>query len=246
MLHLATMALTQYKRKRNFTATPEPKAKQKVAAKSKKLLFVVQEHHATQLHFDFRLEMEGVLKSWAVPKGPSLDPKNKRLAMHVEDHPFDYRTFHGTIPEGNYGAGEVRIWDSGWYETVSGKSPLGELRDGNLKMILHGKKLKGEFHLIQMHKAEGNKAEEDKAWLLFKHKDAFAKSGWKLEPLLDYGSRSQNPKTKAASVKKADAKKPTTAKRVEKQTTAKSAISKLLRSKPVRKSPTKKRVAKAK
>jgi bifunctional non-homologous end joining protein LigD len=249
MLHIAPMALTQYKRKRNFTATPEPKGKRKVVAKTKKLLFVVQEHHATQLHFDFRLEMEGVLKSWAVPKGPSLDPKDKRLAMHVEDHPFDYRTFHGTIPEGNYGAGEVRIWDSGWYETVSSKSPIGELREGNLKMILHGKKLKGEFHLIQMHKSGEETTAEHKAWLLFKHKDAFAKSGWKLEPLLHYGSRTQKSKaigvkkskTKNSDAKKVVTKKNTTAIVPAKKTVKQSAIRKVLRIKSTSKPTAKKR-----
>lgn len=191
------MALTRYKRKRNFSATPEPSAQKTTrTTKSHKLTFVVQEHHATSLHFDFRLEMEGVLRSWAVPKGPSLDPKDKHLAMHVEDHPLSYGTFHGAIPEGNYGAGEVRIWDHGWYEMVGDEKPEVQFRAGNLKFILHGKKLKGEFHLVQMHR-DG----EEKAWLLFKHKDDRAEPGWKIEPILHFGSRTQNPKaTKAKTV----------------------------------------------
>src|SRR5436305_125153 len=139
------MALEEYKRKRNFKATPEPGPE---VGKKDAGRFVVQKHRASHLHFDFRLEMEGVLKSWAVPKGPPLDPADKRLAMHVEDHPVSYFDFEGTIPEGNYGAGTVMVWDVGTWE------PLGDahamLEKGDLKFRLKGKKLNGEFVLARM------------------------------------------------------------------------------------------------
>lgn len=167
-------ALEKYKQKRNFTSTAEPEGKP-VKSKSK-LCFVVQRHAASRLHYDFRLEMEGVLKSWAVPKGPSLNPADKRLAVMVEDHPYEYRKFEGTIPKGNYGAGEVEIWDEGTYEPLEKQSRkkdetilLKELQEGSLKFVLHGKKLKGEFALVKM-----KNATEENAWLLIKHKDAFA------------------------------------------------------------------------
>ncbi|KMQ67129.1 3'-phosphoesterase [Chryseobacterium sp. FH2] len=174
------MALKDYNEKRKFDETSEPKGKTK---KSKdKLIFVIQRHAASRLHYDFRLEMEGVLKSWAVPKGPSLDPKDKRLAMMVEDHPYDYKDFEGNIPEGNYGAGQVEVWDSGTYEPLDETSKLSdekellkELKAGSLKFILHGKKLKGEFALVKMKNAENN------AWLLIKHHDKFAEEHYDAE-----------------------------------------------------------------
>lgn len=174
------MALKDYNAKRKFNETTEPEGKTK---KSKdKLIFVIQRHAASRLHYDFRLEMEGVLKSWAVPKGPSLDPKDKRLAMMVEDHPYDYKDFEGNIPEGNYGAGQVEIWDSGTYEPLDNNSKLSdekellkELHAGSLKFILHGKKLKGEFALVKMKNTEEN------SWLLIKHKDDFAESDYDAE-----------------------------------------------------------------
>lgn len=174
------MALKDYHNKRKFDETSEPKGKTK---KSKdKLIFVIQRHAASRLHYDFRLEMKGVLKSWAVPKGPSLDPKDKRLAMMVEDHPYDYKDFEGNIPEGNYGAGQVEVWDSGTYEPLEENSKLSdekellkELHAGSLKFILHGKKLKGEFALVKM------KNTDDNSWLLIKHKDEFAESPYDAE-----------------------------------------------------------------
>jgi bifunctional non-homologous end joining protein LigD len=168
------MSLEKYVAKRDFTKTAEPKS-----GKSKddgKLMFVIQKHDATRLHYDFRLEMESVLKSWAVPKGPSLDPKEKRLAMMVEDHPFDYRNFEGIIPKGEYGGGTVIVWDEGTYEpieSIKGKKAqekhlLQQLKSGSLKIKLHGKKLEGEFALV---KTQGM---GENAWLLIKHKDEFA------------------------------------------------------------------------
>src|SRR5437764_10596710 len=158
------MALQEYWKKRDFKQTPEPAGK---VLKKQAHRFVVQKHHASHLHFDFRLEMEGVLKSWAVPKGPPLDPADKRLAMHVEDHPVSYFDFEGTIPEGNYGAGTVMVWDVGTWE------PLGDahamLEKGDLKFRLHGKKLNGDFVLAKMRsRRPGSKGTE---WLLIKKKD---------------------------------------------------------------------------
>jgi bifunctional non-homologous end joining protein LigD len=167
------MSLTAYKKKRNFSKTREPSGKVKPSAT--KLAFVVQRHKASHLHYDFRLELEGTLKSWAVPKGPSLNPKDKRLAMMVEDHPYDYKDFEGIIPEGNYGAGIVEIWDSGYYTDLDNSSAKEAekklktgLKAGNLKFRLHGKKLKGEFALVKLHD------KDDKSWLLIKHNDEYA------------------------------------------------------------------------
>jgi bifunctional non-homologous end joining protein LigD len=162
--------LEKYHAKRNFKKTPEPKGGN--AGKHPKLAFVVQEHHASSLHYDFRLELDGVLKSWAVPKGPSMNPHDHHLAVHVEDHPYEYRKFEGVIPQGEYGAGNVIIWDEGWYEPRantqdSEKTLRQELKDGHLTFVMHGKKLQGEFALIRMH-------EDDKTWLLIKKGDDFA------------------------------------------------------------------------
>lgn len=168
------MGLGKYFKKRTFDSTPEPKGEVK-KHKSPKLAFVIQKHHATALHYDFRLELDGVLKSWAVPKGPSLDPHQHHLAIQTEDHPFAYRNFEGVIPEGNYGAGNVIIWDEGWYEPRAETSEDNEsilrkeLKKGHLTFILHGKKLQGEFALIKMPHAK-----EDNAWLLIKKGDEFA------------------------------------------------------------------------
>nr|MBA2762425.1 DNA ligase [Segetibacter sp.] len=171
------MSLSAYKKKRNFSDTPEPVGKQKSAKDS--LLFVIQKHDASHLHYDLRLEMRGVLKSWAIPKGPSLNPDDKRLSMLVEDHPYDYRTFEGIIPEGNYGAGTVIVWDEGTYEpmNVDGLSKeeqekllLKQLHTGDLKITFHGKKIKGSYALFQL-----KKSPEGKPWLLVKKKDKYVK-----------------------------------------------------------------------
>lgn len=158
------MSLTEYKRKRSFQSTPEPAAG---GRRSKQLLFVVQLHHASHRHYDFRLELDGVLKSWAVPKGPSLDPQTKRLAMEVEDHPIAYATFEGDIPQGNYGAGHVDVFDHGTWE------PVGDAREalkaGELKFILHGDVLRGSWVLVRTRK-QGKK----QAWLLIKHRDEYS------------------------------------------------------------------------
>ncbi|MEO7047706.1 MAG: DNA polymerase ligase N-terminal domain-containing protein [Ferruginibacter sp.] len=171
------MSLAKYKTKRNFKSTPEPEGKLKI--NSEKLSFVVQRHKASHLHYDFRLEIDGVLKSWAVPKGPSLNPGDKRLAMMVEDHPYDYKDFKGIIPDG-YGASIVEIWDKGYYTDLenddaatSEKRLKAGLKAGNLKFTLHGKKLKGEFALVKLKAREGEKGN---SWLLIKHNDKFAVS----------------------------------------------------------------------
>jgi bifunctional non-homologous end joining protein LigD len=174
------MSLSDYHAKRKFDETPEPQGGQG----SGPLRFVVQKHDASRLHYDFRLEMNGILKSWAIPKGPSLNPEDKRLAMMTEDHPYDYRTFEGNIPKGNYGAGSVIVWDEGTYEPLAWDEKTGKtleltreqqdklaregVHKGHLTFILHGHKLRGEFALIKLHHAEDN------AWLLVKaHKDEF-------------------------------------------------------------------------
>ena len=168
------MGLEEYKRKRRFSETPEPEGK--VETKNQRR-FVVQKHRATRLHYDFRLEMEGVLKSWAVPKGPSLDPADKRLAMHVEDHPVSYFHFEGTIPEGNYGAGTVMVWDTGKWEPVGDESAM--LKKGDFKFRLHGKKLQGEFALVHMKsRRPGSKGTE---WLLIKHRDEHVVPGYDID-----------------------------------------------------------------
>jgi len=166
------MSTKKYLEKRDFTQTKEPKSGKSNA--TKKLRFVVQRHHASHLHYDFRLEMEGVLKSWAVPKGPSLNPKDKRLAMMVEDHPYDYKNFEGEIPKGNYGAGTVTIFDEGFYQSLAKTRNEDEqtlvegLIAGHLKFNLKGKILKGEFALVRLKNTAQN------AWLLIKHKDEYA------------------------------------------------------------------------
>jgi bifunctional non-homologous end joining protein LigD len=170
------MALEPYNRKRQFGRTPEPAGEVEAPGQYR---FVVQKHRASRLHYDFRLEMDGVLKSWAVPKGPSLDPADKRLAMQVEDHPVSYFQFEGVIPEGNYGAGTVMVWDVGTWEALGDASQM--LREGDLKFRLLGQKLRGEFVLAKMSsRRPGSKGTE---WLLIKKRDEFAEQGFEIETL---------------------------------------------------------------
>jgi bifunctional non-homologous end joining protein LigD len=230
------MSLKKYKEKRKFNDTPEPKGK--VVKHKKDLIFVVQKHDATRLHYDFRLELDGVLKSWAVPKGPSLNPDDKRLSMMVEDHPFDYKDFEGIIPKGNYGAGEVIVWDKGTYHSYytddrkeSEKLLREGLEKGDLKFIVHGEKINGAYALVKI------KSDEKNAWLLIKKKDEFVTtkditkldksvvSGLTIEDLQEVseevgGRKKKSPEPKAAAsksrVRKASAK--TSTARATKQT----------------------------
>ncbi len=173
------MVLEKYKQKRNFKSTPEPSGDPNVAAERAKkakpeqgLFFCVQKHLASHLHYDFRLEWKGVLLSWAVPKGPSLDPKTKRLAMHVEDHPIEYGTFEGVIPEG-YGAGIVMLWDQGtWTPEVADVDAA--LKKGDLKFTLDGYKLKGSWVLVRTGGRWGPSGGDGRSWLLIKHRDDWA------------------------------------------------------------------------
>ncbi|MDU1906163.1 MAG: DNA polymerase ligase N-terminal domain-containing protein [Dysgonomonas sp.] len=159
------MSLKEYQEKRDFEKTPEPKATK--SKENKKRIFVVQKHDARNLHFDFRLEADGVLKSWAVPKGPSMNHNDKRLAIMVEDHPLDYASFQGEIPEGEYGAGTVEIWDSGTWEPDEHHQDIeAALRKGSLDFFLHGKKLQGEFILIKT-----NYEDAKNSWMLQKKED---------------------------------------------------------------------------
>ena len=168
MASAVTQRLERYSQKRDFTVTSEPRPAR--VAKTSGRSFVVQKHWASTLHYDFRLELDGVLVSWAVPKGPSFDPKVKRMAIHVEDHPVSYGSFEGKIPAGQYGAGDVIVWDRGTWE------PIGDAREGmkngKLAFNLHGQKLVGQWELIRKAKP-GNKQEQ---WLLFKKRDEWARS----------------------------------------------------------------------
>jgi bifunctional non-homologous end joining protein LigD len=182
--------LEEYRRKRDFSRTPEP-AGDETPAQGPRLRYLVQKHAASRLHYDLRLEIDGVLKSWAVPKGPSLDPKDKRLAARTEDHPLDYGHFEGTIPEGEYGGGTVMLWDEGWWqpdldwlresstkkkvEAAERHGPGGMLEQGELKVRLHGRKLKGSWVLVRMRPRPGERGEN---WLLIKHRDEEAREDY--------------------------------------------------------------------
>jgi bifunctional non-homologous end joining protein LigD len=161
--------LKKYRQMRDFGDTPEPSGGKPKRAKLP--IFVIQKHHASQLHYDFRLEMEGVLKSWAVPKGPSYDPTVKRLAMMTEDHPYDYAGFEGVIPEGNYGAGNVIIWDNGGWQFIEpGDHPVKALKQGKLTFRLFGRKMFGEWALVKIR----GRSPKGNEWLLLKHRDQYA------------------------------------------------------------------------
>jgi bifunctional non-homologous end joining protein LigD len=232
------MALEQYNKKRRFHKTPEPEGK---VERRGQYRFVVQKHRASHLHYDFRLEMDGVLKSWAVPKGPSLNSSDKRLAMQVEDHPVSYFHFEGKIPAGNYGAGTVMVWDTGTWQPLGDEHQM--MAKGDLKFLLHGEKLNGEFVLAKMRsRRPGSKGTE---WLLIKKKDASMNAQFDIDKL-DYSvltKRSLNEiagddgsdewqSNRKAAVKKGaewlleDDKKP------RKNTPARKTASKLSKSKP--------------
>jgi bifunctional non-homologous end joining protein LigD len=165
-------SLREYRRKRCFDSSPEPRGSARHRPANR---FVVQEHHARRLHYDFRLEVEGVLKSWAVPKGPSLNPVHKRLAIQTEDHPLEYRMFEGTIPRGQYGAGQITIWDEGTFEPEGPLSASEQIHRGELKFFLHGRRLRGSFVLVKMRGKDG------KEWLLIKHDDEAARRDWSID-----------------------------------------------------------------
>jgi bifunctional non-homologous end joining protein LigD len=163
------MSLKTYRQKRDFRISPEPSGTSR--HRSKQLgVYVIQKHRATQLHYDFRLEFDGTLLSWAIPKGPSLDPSVKRLAMHVEDHPVDYATFEGVIPEGKYGGGTVMVWDQGTWQPEA-ENVTEALKKGDLKFTLKGEKLHGSWVLVR---TRGYGHNTDRSWLLIKHRDRFA------------------------------------------------------------------------
>lgn len=165
------MSLKKYQEKRRFSVTPEPSGDEKPGKSSPSLIFVVQKHRASHLHYDFRLEWNGVLLSWAVPKGPSLDPSVKRLAMQVEDHPVEYAGFEGVIPADEYGGGTVMVWDRGTWEPE--QPDVNEaLAKGDLKFTLHGEKLKGSWVLVRTRGFGGRPGKA--SWLLIKHRDQFA------------------------------------------------------------------------
>ena len=169
---MAEGKLLKYRSKRDFSKTAEPSGESTVAS-SVRPRFVIQKHDASHLHYDLRLELDGVFKSWALPRGPALDPKEKRLAVEVEDHPLEYGDFEGTIPEGEYGGGTVMVWDRGYWEPEGDKSPEEQLKSGNLKFRLDGQRLHGSWVLVRM-KRDRNGGKRTN-WLLIKHRDEFAR-----------------------------------------------------------------------
>lgn len=171
------MPLAEYHRKRKFDETPEPAGAEREQTESARR-FVVQMHQASSLHYDFRLEIDGVLVSWAIPKGPSLNPADKRLAVMTEDHPLEYADFEGTIPKDNYGAGTVMVWDAGEWAPEGTKSAKEQLEAGEIKFTLHGQKLRGSFVLVRTRWSTGGKS-----WLLIKHRDQYADPHFDIESL---------------------------------------------------------------
>jgi len=177
------MSLEEYRKKRKFTDTPEPAGRMRRASGTR--IFVVQKHDASRLHYDFRLAINGVLVSWAVPKGPSMNPAEKRLAVRTEDHPLEYADFEGVIPEGQYGAGTVMVWDKGKYESKDRRVPEEQLAQGKIDVVLHGEKLRGGFTVIQTGNRSGGPSDR-KRWLLIKQRDEQADPSWEIEsPKLD-------------------------------------------------------------
>jgi bifunctional non-homologous end joining protein LigD len=174
------MSLQEYARKRDFSKTPEPEPGKSVKSSANTGRFFIQRHNATRLHYDFRLEIDGTLKSWAVPKGPSLDPAMKHLAAMVEDHPISYGDFEGNIPKGEYGGGSVMLWDHGTFELIGDESGMAQIARGDLKFRLHGEKLSGTWALVHM-KGRGEGKGKDNAWLILKKKDEAANPEWEIE-----------------------------------------------------------------
>lgn len=174
------MSLEEYRKKRNFARTPEPPGDVRRAARRRAPIFVVQKHAASRLHYDFRLEINGVLTSWAVPKGPSMNPADKRLAVMTEDHPLEYADFEGVIPPGEYGAGTVMVWDKGWYDPAGDVPVDRQLARGKIDVVLHGRKLRGGFTLIRTRTFSSGRS-QTKNWLLVKHRDEYADSSWNID-----------------------------------------------------------------
>ncbi len=169
------MPLGDYRKKRNFTATPEPMGRARPSRRAR--IFVVQRHAATRLHYDFRLAIHGVLVSWAVPKGPSMNPADKRLAIRTEDHPIEYAAFEGVIPDGQYGAGTVMVWDRGRYDPNGDVSPEAQLGRGKIDISLQGTKLRGGFTVVRT----GKPAVGKELWLLVKKRDGYAEPSWDID-----------------------------------------------------------------
>ena len=177
------MTLEEYRRRRNFGKTPEPAGRERPTEDER--IFVVQKHAARRLHYDVRLAINGVLASWAAPRGPSMNPADKRLAIRTEDHPLEYADFEGVIPEGQYGAGAVMVWDRGEYAPKDGVPPAEQIARGKIDVILHGKKLHGGFTLVRTGRRPAD-PDEGRRWLLVKHRDQYADPSWDIDsPELD-------------------------------------------------------------